>query len=368
VKVTGVEVFPVHIPMKIPFATSLGALPPKAKRVIVILRTDEGLAGVGEAAPDPSYHDETMEGIVDTLREYMVPVIVGEDPSDIERIHEKVRRVIVGNTFALSALDFALYDVIGRRTGLPVCRLLGGLFREKVPVVWVLSLATRLEDMAGEAEAMAGKGFKTLKIKVGVDPRLDVERVKAVREAVGDRAEIRVDANQGWTVDKAISTIRRMERYELQLVEQPVAGWDLKGMARVAKAVDTPVMADESVFTPETALKVVEMEAADIINIKVMKPGGLHNSKKVAAIAEAAGIPCLVGSMLETGVGTAAGVHFAAAHHIVSYPCETIGPLYFGDDVVEEPVKTEGGYVYVPQKPGLGVQLSLEKLRRLSKP
>lgn len=365
-EITKVEAFPVYIPVQIAFSTSLGATPPKRKHVVVVVQTDEGITGIGEAAPSPTYHEESQESILHSIREYYGPALVGEDPFNLENILEKAHRTLVGNPYALAAIDFALHDIMGKKTGLPACKLLGGRYRERIPVVWVISLSTKLEDMAKEAVEAVQKGFKTLKIKVGVDPKQDLKRVATVREAVGEAAEIRVDANQGWTPDQAIKTIKKLERYDLQLVEQPVPGWDLEGMARITKAIDTPIMADESMFSPQTALRIIRMEAADILNIKIMKPGGLYNSKKVAMIAEAADIPCLVGSMLEMGIGTAAGAHFAAANRIVKYPCEMIGPAYFGADVIREDMKPKKGYVDVPKKPGLGVELDYDMLRKLS--
>jgi len=364
-QITKVEALPVSVSRKKAFASALGAEPMKQKIVVTRVYTDEGIVGIGEATPGSipaSYHYESQESIISTINTYMAPAMIGKNPFDFETIFEEIGKIIYGNPFALAAIDFALYDIIGKKTGLPVCRLLGGVFREKVPLVWVLSLATKTEDIAKEAVEMVEKGYRTLKIKVGVDPKLDVERVKAVRNAVGDHAEIRVDTNQGWTPDLAIKMIKKLEKYELQLVEQPVAGWDLSGMARVTKAVDVPIMADESVFSPETAIKIVKMEAADILNVKVMKPGGLYNSKKIASIAEAANIPCVIGSMLETGIGTAASAHFAAAHRVVTYACEMIGPLFLAEDIVTKPIRIENGFLRIPTRPGLGVELNLERL------
>jgi len=365
-KITRVRAYPVNIPLEIAFATSLGPLPSKKGHVIVAVETDEGITGFGEATPDPIYHGESQETILSVVKEFLAPSLIGADPFDLENILEKENRSIVGNPYACAAIDLALYDIMGKKTDLPACKLLGGRVRDRIPVVFVLSLADKIEDVASQAEDCVERGYKTLKIKVGVDPSLDLERVKVVREAIGNSADIRVDANQGWTPDMAIKLIKKMEKYDLQLVEQPVPGWDLEGMARIAKAVETPVMADESVFSPQMALRLVKMEAADIINIKIMKPGGLYNSKKIAMIAETADIPCVVGSMLETGIGTAAGAHFASANRIVKYPCEMIGPAYFKTDVISEDMKPRDGFVPVPLKPGLGVSPDFDAIEKLS--
>jgi L-alanine-DL-glutamate epimerase-like enolase superfamily enzyme len=189
--------------------------------------------------------------------------------------------------------------------------------------------------------------------------------VKAVREAVGWDISIRVDPNQAWSVSQAINVIKKMERYELQLVEQPIPAWDLEGLAKVTRAVDTPILIDEGVRTPEDAVKVVIKEAADMINLKIGKIGGIFYSSKINAIAEASDIPCLVGSMLEGSIGTAASAHFAISASNLKFAHDLIGPLFRADDVVRKTLKVEGGYVEVPEKPGIGVELDEAKLETL---
>ncbi|HEX6971135.1 MAG TPA: enolase C-terminal domain-like protein, partial [Limnochordia bacterium] len=260
---------------------------------------------------------------------------------------------------AKAAIDIAAHDLAAKTLGLPVHRLLGGAVRRRVPLAWAVGLGST-EEMVREAQQYVARGFRTIKLKIGRDPRQDLQNVAAVREAIGPEIALRVDANQGYTVDVAIPTLRRMEAYDLQLIEQPVPRWDLSGMAKIAAALDTPILADEAVFDAHDAWRVIREQAADLINIKIMKPGGLYPSKQVAAVAAAAGVPCLVGSMIEMGPGTAAGLHFAASTPNVLYPSELIGPVMLAGDVICEDrfaPSAVPGYLEVSDEPGLGVSL-----------
>jgi muconate/chloromuconate cycloisomerase len=361
--IRSVEAIPVSVPLKKPFIISTGEMR-TLDHVIVKVYTDEGIVGVGEAAPVPFFSEESQEDVKVAIDRYISRVIMGEDIFDIEKILEKMDKVIQGHSYAKAGIELALWDAMGKTLRVPVYKLLGGVYREKVPVVWIIGIGTP-EQMAAEAKEYVEKGFNTIKVKIGIDPKQDIKNVAAIRDAIGDEAQIRVDANQGYTADIAIKTLKKMERYDLELIEQPVPRWDLSGMARVCKALDTPVMADESVFTPEDAVKVVKMEAADIINIKIMKPGGLYNAKKIAFIAESAGIPCLVGSMIETGVGTAASAHFACATKNIRYPCEFIGTMMVKDDILEGAAYVpRNGLIEIQRKPGFGINLDEDKMMK----
>ncbi len=365
-KIVKMEVFTVALPEFTVFMFRGGPL--TNKKVIVKLYTDEGIVGIGETTPVPSDwgHDaDTMEIV---LRRFIEPGVIGMDPYDVECIFDNIeskvgfKQIPQAMLFERAALDVALYDVMGKASGVPVNKLLGGSTKQKVAVAAVLSLA-KPEEMAKEGQKFAAEGFFDFKLKVGVDPAEDVARVKAVREALGDDVDIRVDANGGWTPNTAVKTIRAMERYSLQLVEQPVPRWDVKGMAYVRDHVETPIMADESLHSISDALLLVEKEACDIFNIKFQRVGGLYNAKKILSIAEAADIECMVGSELETGVGTAAGIHLMASSKLFTIPSDLIGPIHFKDDIVKQKFTVKNGYMEVPTEPGLGVELNEEKVR-----
>jgi muconate cycloisomerase len=277
---------------------------------------------------------------------------------------EKLDHTVTGHPFAKGAVDMALYDIMGKSLNRPTYDLLGGRYRDSMPVPASIGI-TDANQAAETAAARVKLGFKVVKLKVGLDPKADIERVRAVREAVGKSIAIRIDANQGYTPDEAIRTIGKMEKYDLMLVEQPVPEWDLRGMCRVARAIETPVMADESVFSPQDAIRVVRAGAADIINIKIMKAGGIYNSKRIAAIAEAADLPCLLGGTVHGGICVAACSQIVASTKNVKYPSEGLSSgLLLADDVLKDPIKVENGMVAFNRKPGLGVEIDANKIEK----
>jgi len=363
-KISKVEVLPVSLPLKHLYVISGGPIK-TLDHVITKIHTNEGIVGVGEASPLPEYSDETQEGIIIALRKFLIPAILNEDPLNIAGILARMDAAISGHTFAKTAIDIALWDIAGKATKSPAYQLLGGLCREKISLTWCIGMGA-MKDMVREAVDSVEKGFPTIKMKIGKDPEKDLQNVAAVRDAIGEGYKIRVDANQGYTRDVAVRTLRRMEKYELQLIEQPVNRFDLDGMAEITRALDTPILADESVFSPADAIRVIKNEAADVINIKIMKPGGLNNSRKIATIAEAAGIPCLLGSNLEMGVGIIAGAHMAAATQNITYESDLVSPVLYllADDVLKEPYQLDGHFLEVPKRPGLGIDVDDEKLQK----
>jgi o-succinylbenzoate synthase len=358
-KIVEVRAHTVTLRYRRPFVIAGGASP-SATNVIVTLRGDDGQVGYGEAAPMTAYSGETAGNIQSVLEEHFFPMLPGRNPLDLEALHADMDRRLSGHSFAKAAIDFACYDLAGRSLGLPVYALLGGKFRDRVPLAWAVGLGT-VEEMVAEAVTYARAGFPTIKLKIGLDAALDLQVVREVRRAIGPEVAIRVDANQGYDRITAERTLPRMEEEGLQLIEQPIPRWDIDGMAALCRALTTPIMADESLYSLQEAMHLVQRGAADIFNIKLLKPGGLYRSRQVAAVAEAAGIPCIVGSMPEMGVGTAAGLHFAAATRAVSYPSELIGPLMFdGDILAGNPLgdlSRVPGYLAVSDAPGLGVGL-----------
>jgi muconate cycloisomerase len=212
---------------------------------------------------------------------------------------------------------------------------------------------------------MVRRGWRILKIKVGrPNPDEDVEMVRHVREAVGPDVSIRVDANQAYSVKAAIRVARRLERYDVTFFEQPVAWWDLDGLAEVSRATELPIMADESCTTVIDAMEIARRRAAQILSIYVCSPGGILNSKKVATIGAAAGIAGYVGGALESVIGAAAGLHFAASTPSVTYGCELGGQFLMQDDIAQVPLEFKDGALQVPPGPGLGVAIDEDKVRK----
>jgi o-succinylbenzoate synthase len=343
-----------------PFVIAGGASP-SATNLIVKLVSEDGVAGYGEAAPMTAYSGETTAGIADVLENHLFPCLQGMSPLDHEAILARLDQRLSGHSFAKAAIDFACYDLAGRALGLPVYALLGGKYRDKIPLAWAVGLGS-IDEMVAEAVRYAGAGFTTIKLKIGLCAQRDLDVVKEVRAAIGAKVAIRVDANQGYDLITARRILPRMQECNLQLIEQPIPRWNIDGMAELCRLLDTPIMADESLYSLHDAGQLARRGAADIFNIKLLKPGGLFRSRQVAAVAEAFGIPCVVGSMPEMGVGTMAGVHYAAATRVVSYPSELIGPLMFeGDVLAGNPLGDLDhvpGHIRVNGAAGFGIELA----------
>lgn len=349
-EITRIEAIPVSVRRKISLLISYVYESRKfSDYTIVKIHTDEGIIGLGEASTTSGPSTELVKPEID---KFLSPSLIGEDPFNIEFLLEKMRS---STPISKTAVEMALYDIMGKKLKVPIYKLVGGRYRDMIPVTWVIGIKSARE-MAKEAKDYVDKGFNTIKIKVGRDPRKDVERLKAVREACGEDAKIRADANGGYETKIAIKTIKEMEKYDLELMEDPIPPWDIRGQAEVVKAVDIPIMADGSIQTPRDAINLIREEAADIFNIYIMS-GGILNAIKIATIAEAADIPCMLGSNLELGIGTSAGAQVAAATRNIKYASDIIGPLYYESDVITQPLKIDKGLLEVPKGPGLGVDL-----------
>jgi L-alanine-DL-glutamate epimerase-like enolase superfamily enzyme len=366
-KITEVHVFPVSIPYRKPFQLATG-LAREGKHVIVKIFTDQGIVGVGEAAVIiPDRTGESQEAITLAIRNVMGPMIIGEDPFQIDRIMgtlEGVSHGKFGMLYSKCAIDHALYDLMGKALGVPVCQLIGGCGRKTLRIGKAIGIGAP-EEMADRAVEFKTMGFQSLTVKGSREPKADILRVGAVRKAVGDDFPLELDPNQGYPAHAAIRALRAMEAYNLEMVEQPCPWWDWDGMAAVTAAIDTPIAADEMVMNLVDAMQVVKRRAADIITLKLVKSGGIYFSKKIAAVAEAGGLGCSIGSMHTFGVGTAAIHHFSSATKEVDDPIGYGSPLdYYTDDIVTEPVQLVDGTITVSEKPGLGVELDEAKLKK----
>jgi L-alanine-DL-glutamate epimerase-like enolase superfamily enzyme len=373
VKITRIETRIVEIPVKAPYVFSHGVL--KAfSNVLVWIHTNEGVTGIGESSfvPGGGVSEETPESTKPLIDVYLAPVLMGEDPFDIERIHRKMDAVVPRNLVAKCGVDLALWDVMGKVVGQPAYRLLGGAFDPKILCTYTLSIDDP-EQMAEHASFRTHQGYKTLVVKIGSDPAMDIRRLRLVREAVGNNVNLRLDANEAYWPDQAIGIIRKMEPYNPEFVEEPVKRWDVEGMAKVARAVGIPISSDESNTSLDSVMKIIRNGAAGIINIKISKNGGLYRSKKIAALAEAAGIPCIVGGANTYEIGRQASRHFAVstAQAQMGMGSEGCAPASQSkvDDVTTtvlsyEDVTRGNGFVGVIPGPGLGIELDEEKLRQ----
>lgn len=365
-KITHIDCIPVRVPIRPEVAIrAKGGTHSVSPFLLVKVHTDEGLYGLGEVSCTPRWSGEDQFTAAHFVRTLLEPALVGEDPREIERASARMRGALAGNPFTKSALEMALWDIAGKAAGVPVYRLLGGPVRESVPLKWSIS-GVEPERAAAIARWALEQGFETLKVKVGIDPEQDVARVRAVRAEIGDNVRLGVDANGAWTPAVAVTMIRRLEELGIYFAEQPVPAGDVQWLAEVRTQVSVPIVADESVYSPQDASAIVKAQAADALSVYVGKAAGIGGAFAIAAIAQEAKLGCTIGSNLELGVGTAAMIHLAMAAPVITgeqYPCDIIGPLYYTDDVLTEPLPLARGRALAIDRPGLGVELDEEKVR-----
>lgn len=329
-KITDVKVNRRHVKLHTPFKTALRTVT-EIESIDVFIHTDEGIVGKGAAAATPVITGDFANGIEEAILGPIRSVLVDKDVLQFQTLLLHIQMSCIGNTSAKAAVDMALYDVYCRFYNIPLYALLGG--KKEIHTDITVSVDEPLL-MAKEAKKHIEKGFQTLKIKVGKEAHLDLERIEAIRNVVPKNTTLRLDANQGWKPKEAVSIIREMENRNLNIefVEQPVHAKDWEGLKYVKDNVQTPIMADESMFSARDALKIVQGGYADLLNIKLMKCGGIREAWKIADIAEAAGVKCMVGSMMESSLSVSAVAHLAAAHPNIHY-FDLDAPLW----LVEEP-------------------------------
>lgn len=298
-------------------------------RVLVEIETDDGVVGYGTCAPDPTWpRGLNAQAVAAIIEHEYRPLLVGRDPRPLGAIVPMLERAAVDVPFALAAIDLALWDVAGKAQGRSVADLLGGRVRDSVRLHHPIGMQP-VDAVAVETREAIEAGYLDFKLKVG-GPDFDAElaAVETVRRLGGDRARIRVDANQGWSAEEAIGRIEALNEHRLVLVEQPVPYWDLDGMRHVRRTTGVPILADESCFGPADVVRIARAEAADVVNVKLMKCGGLWNARKMTAVAEAAGLTCFVGGMAEESeVAVAAGFHLAVTQEIVRHPTGILSGL-----------------------------------------
>ena len=380
-KVVGCEVFVVALPPRRHHAWASKMVSPIGRHVILRLDTDEGVTGWGESpvgitwgGPHMRYYGESPATVCGVIREHLSDVILGRDPRDVAVIHSEMDRAVKGHPYAKAAIDIACHDIAGKAAGVPVWRLLGGCYRDRVEIAHSLGIMP-VDRCIEEAAEAVREGARTIKCKTGVEPERDVEVVRRLRERLGPDIRIRVDGNEGYrSAWEAIRVTRRQEQYDILLCEQPVMG--ARELAFVAERIDSPVMADESAWTCHDVMELVNHKAAACLSCYVTKPGGLYRATQQADLADALGLYCDIGGSIESGIGNAANLHLAAATRIatlpsvcpVSKPAGAAGPdiagCYYLDDLITEPFRYEAGAVLVPQGVGLGIEVDTGKLKK----
>ena len=353
-KITEVRLGLISVPLRVPFKTALRSVS-SVEDVIVEIHTDTGAVGYGEAPPTGVITGDTTGAIIGAIRDHIAKTIIGRDVDDFEDLMIALNACIQKNTSAKAAVDMALWDLYGQLYKIPVYKLMGGA---KKSIVTDITISVNdPEEMVRDAQNAIQRGYDCLKVKVGKEPEKDIARLSAIRAAVPKETCIRIDANQGWTPKEAVRILNGMQErgLDLEFVEQPVKAHDFDGLKYVTERSYVPVLADESVFSPQDALTIMQMGAADLVNIKLMKCGGLYNALKIASAAEVYGVECMIGCMLEAKISVNAAVHLACAKQIITR-VDLDGPVLCSEDPILGGAVFNEKEITVSNEPGLGIK------------
>ncbi len=353
-KITAMEVWPVVMGLEEPYTIAYETVT-RVTNVFLRLETGQGPTGYGCAAPDKEITGETPDSVLRSLEEIVFPMIKGSDPCRPAMIMERLKPRMLLHPSALAAVDMALYDIIGKYANLPVWKLLGG-FRDRMRTSITIGILS-LEDTLERAKERVSEGFKCLKLKGGLDVDRDIERVCRVRETLGRDIEIRFDANQGFNAEQTIRFVENTRRARIELIEQPTPKNEIELLGRITSAVPIPVMADESLMNLREAFRIARRSLADMVNIKLMKVGGIAEAMLINAVARSAGLEAMVGCMDEAALSIAAGLHLALARPNVAY-ADLDGHLGLTGDPSAGAVVLRDGVLYPTGEPGLGFNLS----------
>ncbi len=352
-KITKIDTAEISIPLVTSFKTALRTVD-SVNDIVVRITGEDGQVGFGEAPPTAVITGDTRGSILCAIEDFIAPNLIGMEIENLDGIMEKLHGCILKNTSAKAAIDMAVYDLFAKSCNKPLYKVLGGR-RKEIETDLTISV-NGVEEMVEDSLKAVSQGFGILKIKVGKDGAGDVERIRAIRQAVGPDIKLRIDANQGWSPKEAVRIIRTMEDMGIgmDLVEQPVKAHDFDGMKFVTGQVDTPILADESVFSSEDAIRIIQERAADLINIKLMKTGGIYEALKICAIAESFGVECMIGCMLESKIAVSAAAHLAAGKGIITR-ADLDGPSLCREDPYTGGPVFEGPRICMGEEPGLGI-------------
>ena len=353
-KITDIRLGMISVPLRVPFKTALRSVN-SVEDVVVEIHTDTGAVGYGEAPPTGVITGDTTGAIIGAINDHMKKTLIGKDVDDFEDLMIALQKCILKNTSAKAAVDMALWDLYGQLHGIPVYKLMGGARKSIVTDITIS--VNEPDEMARDAADAIRRGYDCLKVKVGKEPEKDIARLSAIRQIVPAQTAIRIDANQGWTPKEAVRILNGMQErgLDIEFVEQPVPAHDFDGLKYVTEHSYVPVLADESVFSPEDAMKIMQMRAADLVNIKLMKCGGLYNALKIASAAEVYGVECMIGCMLEAKISVNAAVHLACAKQIIT-KIDLDGPVLCSEDPILGGAVFQEKQITVSDDPGLGIK------------
>jgi muconate cycloisomerase len=365
-RITGLAVDVVRWPLEMKRRHGVGDIEDSMPGAIVKIATNAGIVGWGEASPW-SVFTGTAEANASGIHHYLRPLLVGADPLKVSSLMRQIDKTLVGHTEGKAAIEMALLDIAGKHLGAPVAQLLGGYYRSHVPLSVSIANPDFEEDLAF-AKRLVAQGVNIFKVKTGFSTHQeDLRRLERLRSDLPASVDLRVDYNQGLDPWDAIRLLKDVEAFHPTFIEQPVKRDQRAAMAAITKAIDTPIMADESVFSPAEAIEMVRGEIADLVSIKIMKSGGIARAREIAAIAEAAGITAYGGTMFEGGLAIAAGLHMVAATPNIALGAEFYTSTWvMGVEILETPIAIEKGSTRVPTGPGLGVEVDEHSVRRIS--
>lgn len=333
--------------------------------LLIRIRTSCGAVGIGESVVPcgPWWSGDSVEAMQLTVEKYLAPQLIGKNPSNIDVLMNELGATVRDNRFAKAGIEMALMDLLGKLLGVPCHVLLAGQRRDRCPVAWPLASGDPVQD-AEEIDQMLGSGrASAFKVKMGATQiNEDLKRISALAEAISGRAGLRVDPNESWTEIEALGALPKLAEIGVELVEQPVGRQSMDAMARITANSPVPIMIDEGAQTETDAIEVVKRNAAHLISLKVMKAGGLRASKRMADIAQSAGMPLYLGTFLETSLGTSAGLHLAVGVELLPFGGEVIGPMLLAEDIAANSIVYENGAAHLPDGPGLGIVLDEEKI------
>jgi len=354
-KITNIKFAMLNVPLKTPFKTALRTVS-EIEDVIIIVETDTGHVGYGEAPATAAITGDTHGSIIEAIKVIIKPALIGKEIANLNELTHIIQSSIVKNYSAKAAVEIAIYDLFAQLYNAPLYKILGG--GEPSLSTDITISIDYIDKMVEDSKNAVALGFETLKLKVGKDIGLDIERVKAIYSAVKSNALIRLDANQGWTAKEAVYAIRNLEDsgVKLELVEQPVKADDLAGMKYITERVLSPIMADESTFGPKEVIELIKMRAADIINIKLMKTGGISNAIRIADIAATYDVQCMMGCMLESSISVAAAAHFAVSKSNIISKIDLDSPSLCQYNPIKNNVHYKGAEITISDAPGLGIE------------
>lgn len=363
-KITHIELYKLFIPLKEPFVISLGPIY-NAENVVVVIHTNENITGFGECSPFMSINGESADtGMI--VGQYFAKYLKEKDPLLIEEHISAMDKIIYGNNSIKSAFDIALYDIASQYSNLPLYKFLGGAKNKTIITDYTVSIG-KPEKMAADALKIKKEGYPAIKIKLGKNGETDVKRIKAIREVVGNDIPLRIDANQGWDIEEAITTLKALSVFGIQHCEEPIPRWAFMHLPEVKRQSPIPIMSDESCGDDHDAERLIQLKACDYLNIKLGKSGGLFKALRIVKLAEAANIHLQVGAFMESRLAMTAFAHFSLCSPLIEHFDFDTSLMFSEDPVSGGIIYQPKGVIEVPDTPGLGATVDKEWLNKMEK-